>query len=136
MIEILPSADHVVAMKFTGTATSNDYDRVIAVIDAKLDAHDRIGLYADLEGFQDITVHAIAKDLKYSLGKLGELSRFPRAAIVTRKEWLRTLIRTTNRVLPKIELKAFEPDDRDLALTWVADAVAAAAAAEAETEIH
>ncbi|MFC4729734.1 STAS/SEC14 domain-containing protein [Coralloluteibacterium thermophilus] len=121
MIEILPAADHVIAMKVTGCATSNDYDRIIAAIDAKLDAHDRIGIYVDLEGFEDITAHAIAKDLKYSLGKLGELSRFPRVAVVTPKDWLRTLIRMTNPVLPRIEMRAFDTTEREQALPWVSE---------------
>lgn len=123
MLEILPAPDHVVAMKLSGVATSNDYDRIIATVEAKLAAHDCIGLYCDLEGFEDITAHAIAKDLRYTFGKLGELKRFPRAAIVTRKDWLRTLVKMWNPVLPRIEMRAFDPADRDAALLWVGEHV-------------
>ena len=120
MIEILPGPDHVVAIRVAGTVAGDDYDRLIAEIEARLQRHERIGLYADLTGFEDVTTAAIGKDISYSLGKLGEWKRFPRNAVVTDKQWLRILVRTVDSFLPHIDAKAFASTERDQARAWVA----------------
>lgn len=121
MIEILPSPDHVVAIRVAGTLTGDDYDQVTGVIDAKLAAHERIGVLVDLTDFQDITAEAALKDLRYDLKMLFKLKRFPREAVVTDARWLQTLARVAGPLIPFVDIRAFGSADRAEALAWVSD---------------
>jgi hypothetical protein len=119
MVEVLPAPDHVLALRIAGTLTPEDYDRIIAEVEAKLQRHPRIGVYVDMTNFEDLTAKAAAKDIRYSLSKLGDLKRFPREALVTNKQWLRTLVKILDPLVPYVEARAFEPSEREQALAWV-----------------
>jgi hypothetical protein len=75
-------------------------------------------VFVDMTGFEDMTAEAAAKDIRYSLGKIGEWKRFPRKAVVTGKQWMRTLIKLMDPVLPQVEARTFAPSERDEALAW------------------
>jgi hypothetical protein len=121
MIELLPSPDHVVAYRITGTIDGPDYDRMIETIEAKLKTHPKIGVYADMTGFTDITGAAMAKDFRYNLQKLGQWSRFPRLALVTDKAWLKGLVTMLDPLFPQFEAKIFEPGQQAEGVAWAAD---------------
>jgi hypothetical protein len=122
MIELLPAPDHVVALRLEGTLTGADFDRLVEEIEAKLARHERLGIFADMVGFKDLTAEAAAKDLRYNLGKLGEWRRFPREAVVTDKQWIRTLAKLVDPLVPHVEVRTFAPAERDEALAWAAAA--------------
>lgn len=121
MIEVLASPDHVVALKLSGAISGQDYDQVVTEVDAKLDAHDRIGVLVDLTGFEDMTLEAGAKDARYSLRHLWQLKRFPREAVITDKEWIRALARIASPLVPHVEIRTFNPGEQALAMSWVSD---------------
>ena len=118
MIEFLEAPDDVLAVKFRGVLDGAEYDRLSAAIDAKLAVHPRIGVYADAVGFSTIAPEALVKDFRYNLSKLGEWSRFPRAALVTDQPWLKTLVRLADPLFPQFEARAFEPGQETEAMTW------------------
>lgn len=121
MFEILAAPDHVAAYRLSGTLTAEDYDGMIADIEARLTRHEKIGVLADLTGFHDITFRATAKDLRYSLSKLVELKRFPREALITDKRWIATIAAIASPLVPYVEIRAFKPEDFDAALAWVTE---------------
>lgn len=119
MIEIIPSPDHVAAFRISGTLKAEDYDRMIPQIEDKLQEHEEIGVFADMEGFEDMTGEAIRRDIKYGIDKLGELHRFRRAAIATDKQWMKTATEFAAVLFPQIEARVFSTDEKDQALAWV-----------------
>ncbi len=121
MLDILPSPDHVAAYKITGIVTGEDFERIIADVEAKLARYERIGVLADLTEFTDLTLGAGAKDLRYSLSKMLQLRRFPREAVITDKEWIRTLARIADPIIPFVEIRTFEPGSLTEAMTWVSE---------------
>jgi len=121
MIEQLQSPDHVAALKITGTLTGDDYDQIIADVEGRLARHERIGVLLDLVEFRDFTLEAGLKDIRYDLSKLFQLRRFPREAIITDKRWMRAAAQIADPLLPHVEIRAFAPDERDAAMTWVSD---------------
>jgi hypothetical protein len=125
MIEFLPAPDHVVAMRLTGRLTVEEYDRVIAQVEARLGRHETIGLFVDTVGFEDISAEAALKDLRYGLGKIGQWKRFARGAVVTDRRWMRMLVGLADPLLPQMQIRAFEPSQRDEALAWAAAVPAA-----------
>ena len=121
MIELLESPDHVVAYRISGTIDGEDYDRMIEVLEARLKTHPKVGIVADMTGFTDMTGVAVAKDFRYNLSKLGEWSRFPRAALVTDKTWMKGLVKTLDPIFPQFEARTFEPGHASEAIAWAAD---------------
>ncbi|MFT3967229.1 MAG: STAS/SEC14 domain-containing protein [Sphingobium sp.] len=121
MIEILPAADHVAAFKLSGTLIEEDLDVVIADVEARLKRHDKVGIVADLTAFHDMGLRAGLKDLRYSFGKLLEWNRFPREAVITDKQWIRTLVGLAGPFIPFVAVKVFAPDESDAAFAWAGD---------------
>lgn len=99
----------------------DDYRKVIAEVEAKLARHPKIGVLVDLTAFTDATLEAMGEDLRYSLGKIFELSRFPREAVITRKGWIQGLCKIVSPLLPGVEVRSFTPEEGDAAMAWVSD---------------
>ncbi|WP_112663691.1 STAS/SEC14 domain-containing protein [Microvirga flavescens] len=129
MIDQLPSAAHVVALRVSGTITGDDIDRATGMVESALDREARIGLYADMMDFTDMTAEAFVKDLRYGLSKLGEWGRFHRAAVMTDKEWLRAIVRLESHLIPHVEIRVFGKNEREAALAWASGLPAPAPAA-------
>ncbi len=75
----------------------------------------------DAGALDSFTAEAFAKDLRYGLGKLGQLGRFTRSAVITDKSWLRNIARFEDRLFPQIEIRCFDEDQRGEALDWASE---------------
>ena len=120
MLEIIPAPDGFVAMRASGRLDEADIERGVEAVEAALARHERIALFAEVD-VDGISPGALWKDLTYGLGKLGELHRFPRAAIVTDQGWVRRITQAESALLPGIEMRAFPEADREAALSWIAE---------------
>ncbi len=94
---------------------------MISEIEAKLKIHEKIGILFDAVGFDDMTADALRKDVTYSFSKLGEWNRFARNALITDKQWMKALAAGVALFIPSIEIKTFDPGERDAAITWVSE---------------
>ena len=121
MLEVLQSPDQVAAFAVSGTLTGDDYDRIVAEVEAKLARHDRIGVLMDLARFEDLTAEAAWKDFRYDLSKLVELKRFPREAIVSDKQWMRIAAGIADPILPHVDVRVFDTGAREEAMRWAAE---------------
>lgn len=121
MIEPIAAPPHVAAFRFSGTLTGEDYDRCIAEMESRLAEYRRIAVLADLSAMNGLSAEAMGKDLRYALSKLGEYSRFARAAVVTDQEWLGRISELAGHVLPSTEVRAFSANEADAALAWAAE---------------
>jgi hypothetical protein len=117
MIETLTAPDHVLALRATGRIDEADIATAIELLEAKLAVHERIALYAEVE-VAGMTPGAFARDVRYGLGKLRELRRFPRAAVVTSQDWVRWAARIESAILPQLEIRVFSPVEQDEAFGW------------------
>jgi hypothetical protein len=120
MIQILPAPENVVAVRVAGKLTSEDYQRLFTELNSRLEQHEHIGVYTDATEIAGVGADAVIKDLRYAFGRLGELHRISREAIVTEKRWLRMLSRVADAVLPQSEIRAFGASEREAALSWAA----------------
>lgn len=118
MLDFLPALDRVVALRVTGRVDEHDIERGIQAIEAALDRNESISLLVEIE-MTAMTTGAFTRDLSYSLGKLRDLHRFSRMAVVTGQGWLRTLSHVQDRILPHVEVRAFTPTEREEAMAWV-----------------
>ena len=125
MLEVLPAAEDVVALRVSGHVDASDIEGCIAAIENALDRQERIALYAEI-AMTGISPGAFVRDLGYDLGKLRELHRFVRLAVVTEQEWIRRIAQAQGHVLPQIAMRTFAPAERDEAMAWVAQPIRSA----------
>ncbi|WP_372012976.1 SpoIIAA family protein [Pseudoxanthomonas sp. 10H] len=118
MFEVLQSLPHLAAYRFSGILTADDYDACIADIEARLARHRRIGIYCDMLDITGITPAAVARDLRYTLGRIGQFERFARGAIVTDQRWLAAVTGVAARFFPATEIRSFERDQAGVAMAW------------------
>jgi transposase len=121
MLEIIQVPGPVVAFQASGTLSADDYDRMTAEVDRQLDAHENVGLFADISKLDGLSLPAIAKDLQYAASKLGELHRLRRVSVVTGKSWLRAWAQLGWQLVPKSTVRTFDPAERDNALAWTSE---------------
>jgi hypothetical protein len=121
MIEMLGGPDHILAIRLSGTLTGEDYDRLGRELSMRLKRHERMGIYTETEDWRGMNAAALAKDLRFAFARVGEFQRFPRAAVVTDKPWLRTMANVGDAALPPVEIRTFEPSQKERALTWVTE---------------
>ena len=121
MLTILPAPDHVAAYRLSQTLTAEDLDMITADIEARLARHEKLGILADMTDFTDMTLAAAWKDARYGIGKLRELRRFPKEAVITDRGWLARLIDLLDPAIPFVKVRAFKPEDYEKALSWVGD---------------
>jgi hypothetical protein len=130
MIEILPGPPHVGSYRFTGTLTAEDYDRCIEDLEARLARYARIGIYCDLRDFTGITPAALARDLRFALGKIGQFDRFARGAVVTGRQWIASATDFAGKFFPQTEMRSFGEDEVEAARAWASEVDPGPAAAE------
>jgi len=121
MLEVFSGPDHVLAFRVSQKLTGDDYDRLSHELGNRLKQHQKIAICVDTLGLQGMTPAAIGKDLRYTFARLGEFQRFPRAAIITDSKWLRFLAGASDAAFPQMEIRTFEPSEREAALDWVAE---------------
>ena len=121
MIDVLPSPDNVVAIHMRGTVTGDDYQRAAEALEAKLDRYEKLGVFVDMTGFDDLTPDAAEKDLHDNFRAQGERGRFAREAVITNKQWIRSLVTLMQPMFPEMEVRTFAPAEREEALAWVSD---------------
>ena len=108
MLDLLPAPETVVAMRVTGRVDEQDIERGIQAIEAALAREQSISLLVEI-AITGMTAGAFTRDLGYGLGKLRDLHRFSRMAVVTGQDWLRTLAQVQDRILPHVDVRAFSP---------------------------
>jgi hypothetical protein len=118
MLEVIQVPGPVVAFQASGTLSGEDYDLMTAELDRQLSLHEKIGVYADMSQFTGFSLPAIAKDLLYTLGKLGELHCFERVSVITNNTWLRVWVQLFWLLVPSSTVRICAPLESDDALAW------------------
>ncbi|MEL7213832.1 MAG: STAS/SEC14 domain-containing protein [Pseudomonadota bacterium] len=104
-----------------GTITEDEVRSFYAQLWPEIADAKKIGLLIDLSEFADMTGRAIIEDLTHEAGALPQLHRFPKIAILTDKQWIRTAERLVDPILPMTKMECFDPADRDAARAFAQD---------------
>ncbi len=105
-----------VGFKVSGKINDEDIKLVIDAINRKFQQEDKLAIYVELEDFQGISLKALIDDLKFGIPNM---HRFNRKAVVSDKSWHETLMEISDKVMPGIDLKHFNKDEKEAALLWV-----------------
>lgn len=109
-------SEQVVGFRIEGKVSNEDFDKVAALIQTRLESHNKLRIYAEVAEFEGIALDALFKDLKFALG---HWSRFDKEAVVTDKSWLQTASEFAGKLLPHMEVRAFPTAQVDAARKWI-----------------
>ncbi|MFW5499983.1 MULTISPECIES: STAS/SEC14 domain-containing protein [unclassified Maridesulfovibrio] len=116
MIEMIEIAPKVLGLRINGKINEEDMDKMIAVCKEKMEKEERIAVYVEVEEMGGISFNALVEDLKFALPNL---KRFYKKAVVSDIRWHEQLIKVGDKLFPSIEVRHYNPDQRDEALEWV-----------------
>ena len=120
MIESLPSpGPDVVVLRASGTVTADDVRDAWVPIEAALDDAARVGFLLEAVDLEGVTAGAFFADLKRAFENLGGVRRLARLAVVADAAWLRAAARLEGALVPGLEARSFEADERDAAVAWL-----------------
>lgn len=110
--------DEVIAFEIDGAITSEAIAPVIDDFQARLAAHDKVRLLANIKHLNGFDPSILMQSGFLSM-KLGALKKLERYAIVGAPGWLKKIIAAIGSELPGIEMRAFAADQQADAWSWV-----------------
>jgi hypothetical protein len=119
MIELIPSAQDVIALKISGKMLRDDLMNVVDRVEASLEKNDKTHIYVEVEDFTGVDMTAMGEYLPRAFHMMGKLERFGRIAVVSDQRWVRWATKLESALLPKISYETFESAERARALAWV-----------------
>lgn len=123
MLDMLPAADDVIALKISGKIMAADLDTIMDRLDAMLARYDQTHIFVETHGIDGVEVSSIAPYMMRAMPLFGKLDRFGRVAVVADQSWVRISSKIESMILPHISYRVFKPEERDAALVWVTDGV-------------
>ncbi|MGW8247780.1 MAG: STAS/SEC14 domain-containing protein [Acidiferrobacterales bacterium] len=88
------------------------------LVNKSKDIHDGKLLY-DVVDFHLPSLNAIAIEFSRFPAMFGWIRKFKRAAVLTDKTWIKKISELEGALVPGIEIKGFERDQKDEAETWL-----------------
>lgn len=122
MLEMIDSADDVIAVKVSDKISGTELDAVMARLDGAMARHDKVHVFVETHSIDGIEVSGLGSYAMRALPLLGKLDRFGRVAVVADQGWIRAATKIESALLPRISYRVFEPEGRDEAFAWVVGA--------------
>jgi hypothetical protein len=110
--------DHVLVFDARGTLQKSDIERFDHQVQEKLARYERIGLVANVEELEGMTVGAVMKDIAAELKYLGDWHRFPRLAVLASGGFVKSAAEIVGKFLPQIQVRTFEPGQLESAVEF------------------
>jgi len=108
-------------MKISGKITAEDIEKAYSATRDALKDNERVSFFAEITENLGFTAEGLVKDLTEGIKNFGKLTKYYRAAVVTDKGWLGALARVEGLVFSSIDVRVFEPADREKAFAWASE---------------
>lgn len=119
MMEMVEMADdRVVGARIDGTIREADIRAMVEVVEDKLQRHERLRAYVEVERLGGIEPRALFEDLRMGLK---HWDRFERKAAVTDAKWMAKIAEVVDPLFPSIRVRTFPTADRDAAIAWLSE---------------
>ena len=110
--------DHVLVFDARGTLQKSDIERFDHQVQEKLARYERVGLVANVEELEGMTVGAVMKDIAAEVKYLGDWHRFPKLAVLASGGFVKSAAEIVGRFLPQIQVRTFEPGELESAVEF------------------
>jgi hypothetical protein len=107
-----------VAWRISGKITEADMQLALDALRAKLESHDTVSVYQEIESFGGVEFDAIMEKMRF-LSDFG-ISQFSKIAVVTDKQWVKRVIGWEDKLFHSVDMRAFSLDERDRAFNFIA----------------
>lgn len=119
MLDMIDSADDVIALKVSDRISGSELDAIMDRLDGAMARHDKVHVFVETQAIDGIEIAGLGAYMKRALPLFGKLDRFGRVAVVADQGWIRAATKIESALLPHVSYRVFEPDARDEALAWV-----------------
>lgn len=119
MLEFIASPEDVIALKISGAIKSQELDAIMDRLDALMGRHDKVHVFVETRGIEGLELSSLPHYFSRAFPLFGKLRSFGRVAVVADQAWIRVGTRIESAMLPFIDYRVYEPNERDDALAWV-----------------
>jgi hypothetical protein len=119
MIEMIPGADDVIALRVSHKLASTELNAIMDRLDAAMATSDKVHVFVETHAVDSIELSGLTAYAKRAMPLFVKLGRFGRVAVVADQAWIRFATRLESAVLPFISYRTYLPAQRDEALSWV-----------------
>ena len=119
MLDMIDSADDVIALKISDKISGRELDAIMDRLDAVMARHDKVHVFVETRSIDGIEIAGLASYAARALPLFGKLDRFGRVAVVADQGWIRAATKVESAMLPHVSYRVFEPEERDEAFAWV-----------------
>lgn len=116
MIQILEQTpDNIIATKATGKLTEADYNKLLPLLNNKIEQYRKIRWYFEMENFDGWELKAVWEDVKFDTKHAND---FDKVAMVGEKKWEEWM---TDLMKPftSAEVKYFDSSQKEEAMQWI-----------------
>ena len=113
MLEFLPTADDVIALRITGKITGADLDAIMDRLEPMLERHEKVHVFVETRGIDGIELAGLGTYTSRAMPLFGKLTRFGRVAVVADQAWIRWGTRIESAILPFISYRTYLPDQSE-----------------------
>src|SRR3546814_3759820 len=135
MLDMIDSADDVIALKISDKISGRELDAIMDRLDAAMARHDKVHVFVETRSIDGIEIAGLASYATRALPLFGKFGRFGRVAVVADQGWIRAATKVESAMLPHVSYRVFEPGERDEAFAWVTGAAPSAPLIGAYVEI-
>ena len=119
MLELIDSAEDVLAVRVSSKITSSDLDAILDRLESVMSQHEKTHVFVETHAIDGIELAGLSSYMARAMPLFRKLGQFGRVAVVADQAWIRMGTRIESALLPFISYKTFTPDQRDAALAWV-----------------
>ncbi len=120
MLSVTSNSSNRLDIEFSGKIDSAEMSAALdKMVELSADFDDGLLLYR-IGKFEIPTLGAIGVELSRMPQLFRLLGRISKVAVICEQEWLQTIAEIEGKLIPNLEIKAFDLDDEDDAEEWLA----------------
>lgn len=119
MFKVERTAPNRIDMQLSGKLNSEQMEEALDHLVTASEGIENGKMLYDIIDFHVPSLGAIAVEFKKLPSMFSLIGRFNRAAVLSDKEWLKKISEIEGMLYPGLEIKAFDRDERDIAIAWL-----------------
>lgn len=119
MFKVVRRSDDRLDIEMSGKLNAEGMIKALDELIEKSEGIDNGKMLYDVVEYHLPSLRAIGIELSHIPRMLGFIGKFSRAAVLSDKAWLRTISELEGRVMPGLEIKAFNREEKSEAEAWL-----------------